>query len=162
MALDDHAHLTNAPAEVEVAGKVLKFSPLTLRDLGRFERWVRSIPVQIASSTITGPDSLGMSDADKQLILKQAYVDAASRRVTDESSIMPYLNSVEGAVKFTHLALFKEHPNLSIEEYQGLIGMDFDLIDRIANIVVKLTGLDVPEEPDAKAEGSGKKEGASV
>ncbi len=99
-----------------------------------------------------------MTSADKKMIMQQAFEDAASRRITDEESIQGYMESVEGSIQFTFLSVKHEHPDMTLDEYQRLVGVNGDLLEHIGQTVVKLTGLGVPEEPMTTAEGSGKKD----
>ncbi len=158
MGLHDHSHLSNAPVpfpfkkwgtEEDVS---LSLSPLTIRELGRFERWIRGVPIQLAREAIKDSE---LSEADKKLITAAAFEDAAHRTVTDENSISGYLQSAEGSFEFIRISMMRAMPEMTADLLAEWIGMDGDVITEMCQLIQKISGMDVPLPEGASGGGAG-------
>ena len=104
--------------EVELAGKKYYLEPLTDKDYGEFENWLRLRPIIIARQNIAAIP--GITQEEKEILLKEAMrLSAEINMVSVEG--MRVMNTLDGAAYVTWLGLRKRQPELTFDKVRELL-----------------------------------------
>ncbi len=116
----DLAQLTNAPREIEVAGRTYKVSALKLKEWGSVQAWIKdNVPSPLGA--LKSADLDGLSNADKRTLL-----DVAVRQQRDwpprvgSAAWLEALDHDGGHAMFLHAILSKHQPSFTEADAEAL------------------------------------------
>ena len=122
----DMSTATAATTEVQINGSTYVVGRLQLRDYGYLEQWMRDCLVRSGRDAMKGLD---LSNADKALVLKEAYVAAGKVSFTSDQAT-GFLNSIEGSLRAAWLSMRRyntegpdKHP-MTLDEVSAILDED--------------------------------------
>lgn len=130
-----------SPLSIELSGRVIQFSPLTLGDIADFEAWV------LSEKLAQYREAIGETATARDRLLA---VDMATRDI----DVATAMGSMVGVLKLLWYSARRLAPDLTEETLGGLVtmanmGMMQKLIDLLAGKSEEPEGADSPPEPEA-------------
>lgn len=124
--MSDISHIAGSTIDIEVGGRLLKFSPITMGDLADFEAWIRSNKLKDAMSAMG--ESITQSD-------KIALIKAMQTGISD-IDVMSELSSIRGIIHILWLSL-RRNQDITVDEVGRLfnvksIGEMQAIVDQLA------------------------------
>jgi len=105
----DIATATAAPVEVEIDGKKYWMSPLTERDYGELDRWVRARAVQMARDSLGDNPTVG----EVRLTMDEAFRSALGMSCIEEPRL---LAGLEGFARIVWQQMRAKHPDVDYDQ----------------------------------------------
>lgn len=137
------AQATAAPAEIRLAGKTYRMSPLTDGDLGELERHLQTRAFAVAKANLEG-----LSPEDRRTLLRVAY-DTAYRVTLNSPEASAFMRGLEGAAYLLWLGLRHNHPDLTPEAVRPLL-TDERTVTEAMDRLDELNGTGPDGDDDAK------------
>lgn len=134
---------TAAPAELRLAGKTYRMSPLTDGDLGELERHLQTRAFAVAKANLEG-----LSPEDRRTLLRVAY-DTAYRVTLASPEASAFMRGLEGAAYLLWLGLRHNHPDLTPEAVRPML-TDERTVAEAMDRLDELNGTGPDEDDDAK------------
>ena len=112
---------------IDIGGRKLLFSQLTIGDLGRISAWLKGMipdPFQVAKQALLELDGLPPDSyaAARDLILTSAYADKKINKVPLNSpEALAHLSDPEGLSLVLWLAARPMHPEITLEQMRSMI-----------------------------------------
>lgn len=136
--------ITGQAMEVELDGKVWKFSPLTIDDYGELEQAIKN---EIVTSAIRSLEGSALSDAQQRMVMQAAF--SRSEAVSIENVTRMSINMVR---KQVYLSLRHHHPDMTMAAVNELLSPNQSGgIKRVIEIINGAGG-----RGDGAADGAGK------
>lgn len=111
----DTSVATAVPSRIELNGVEYVLPPLTDRDYGEFERWLKDREIQLAADLAKNAES----EEQRKAMFDRAY-DRASEIHINHPSALKAMVSFEGATKLLHINLRHNHPDMTHEQVKEL------------------------------------------
>jgi len=110
------AELTAAPVELKAGERTYLMHPLTEKDFGEFERWVRSLTIQ------TGRDACeGIEDEEGRQEVLQAAFAAAAKISLSSPECKASMRTVEGVQRLVWYSLRRGDGRLTLEKSREVV-----------------------------------------
>lgn len=127
--------LTARPKTIEIGGRVLQVTPLTIDDLGSLQAWIYAqLPDPVASARRMGE---GMPASAQDGLFREALKEDRSARMAyriGTPGASELIQSLLGLVEMLYLGTRKHHPELAKDELPALImKATSDGIDRVTS-----------------------------
>ena len=119
----DRAQVTAAPVDVEIAGKTYTLTPLSDRDTGELDNWLRARVIRIARESL---DSF-MSSEERQEVMNQAFECACKLSWVMGPSLLT--STPDGLMRFIYQMLKPAHPSITPEEVSKIIQKEENALD---------------------------------
>lgn len=134
--------LTASPSEVKLAGQSFTMTPLTDKEFGEFENWLRQRPIRIAMDHSRQIE--GLNPAEKETLLKQA-MEISNRVSMSSTEGLQIMATLEGAAFLTWLSLRKHQPELTPDKIQGMFTDDRTISEAMTQVnrINNLDGLPI-------------------
>lgn len=117
--MDGLARAAGSGMDMELGGRTIMLSPLTLNDIGTVEQHLlakRKNPLQIVAEA-----KQYLSDEDYKMLLSRAYEDARKDNKISPAELSAFMDSLEGVVYTIWLCSRKNHPELTLEWFNETI-----------------------------------------
>ncbi len=112
--MTNRAEMTAAPVDVRIGERAFRVSPLTDRDIGELDNYLRSKVVRIARESLPA----NASEADRQLTMRAAVNESLS--ISWLSHCGQELRTIDGIARWLWQILHREHPDLTIDDVSRL------------------------------------------
>ncbi len=130
--MTNRAQATAAPGEIRIGDKTYQMSPLSDKDIGELDNWIRVRVVRLARQSLIG----GETSAERRETMQAAFEYATSLTWLDKGA--EEMATLEGAARLLWQVLKKNHPELEVQDLEvaivdGTINIDesmdtFDLL----------------------------------
>jgi len=132
---------TAAPIEVTINGNVYKVSPLTDKDIGELDNWLRMRLITLARET-----AKGLPDDERQKLMDDAFRSAMSMSWIKDRGLIR--NTPEGMTRFVYQLFKREQPNLTMDQLTKDLNADENALSLVLDVFKLLHGVigDVTED----------------
>ena len=111
----DRATATAAPTTITLGGKELKMSPLTDKEIGILDRWVRARHIQVARESLEG-----LSEEDKEMTMSIALQQASAMTFMSGPGAA-VISTIDGWAQIMWCGIHKNHPEITPDELKGML-----------------------------------------
>ena len=129
---------TAASGEITIDGKIYRMSPLSDKDIGELDNWIRIRVIRLARQALTGEET----EIEKRGIMGAAFEYATSLTWLDKG--VEEMGTLSGVARLLWQVLKRNHPELttagletSIVEGEINIDESMDVFDLLHNITGK-------------------------
>ena len=142
------AEVAGSPLELDFNGELIKFSPLTLKDFGELENFVKSIRLRTVLETYRQMGTLSSLERAEKAELITSITSATIEPIDFVSSLV----SVQGGMHMIWLSARKEQPEITKDYLTGFITTPDDIVKIVKDIsgVALKSGGEATDPPAEK------------
>lgn len=138
---------TAAGGEITLGGKTYKLRPLSWRDIGFYERWMRGELIASAREACRSAEN----EQERIGLLEAAYQQAGRLSLFSKDGI-GFHQSVNGLMKLAYLSLKADQPRMTEEDVFAMLAGKDDLeamMTKIREMNETIFGSPVEKKPEA-------------
>ena len=144
----------DTPITIDFRGKKYKVQQITMRDYGEIIRYLKTLYIgEIGRSMrIAGVKEDKVIAQIRQLQFEEWGIKGDTdeeRKKHWKEKVAPLLSSDEAISYILHIALRKEHPDLTLEETQDIVANNIETIDKLIAYVMGVV-VEKPKEEKPK------------
>lgn len=106
-------------------GREFMVYPLSFRDWGTIEGWMREKIIAAAMGAVRDPS---LTDDQKALVIREVTKEASRINMRSPEAREGLMDSLEGMFRITYLSLRKGNPKLTLDALEEMLGLDMMLL----------------------------------